>query len=100
VSEQKVRAVLTLLPTSEGGLENPVLTGSPSLLFTFQSDGGEVQVGGSLRLESGDHLEPGQTAPVVFDFWHDEGLAHAAPGVEFGVWHGRTVGHGRVLELV
>jgi len=92
--------MLTLLSTSEGGLENPVPTGSPSLLFTFQSDGGEVQVGGSLHVESGDHLDPGQTAAVVLDFWYDEGVTYASPGVEFGVWQGRTVGRGRVIELV
>lgn len=51
MSDKKVRATLTLLPTIDGGLKSTVPNGSPSLLFTFLSDEQEVQVGGPLHIE-------------------------------------------------
>lgn len=94
----RVRAVVTLLPANEGGLCAPLEAGNRSLQFVFPYAEGEepLSVGASVeRVEdAGDYLE------VELLFWADIAQIVASPASEFDVWYRRTVGHGKVVEVI
>jgi hypothetical protein len=103
VTAYRVRATLSLTPTSEGGLAQPLPAGTRSLLLRFPADDdgrpGEVTLGAVLTPRNAAELTPGSDTDADVLFWADEARIHATAGAPFELWYGRPVGHGTVTAL-
>jgi hypothetical protein len=99
VTDIYAEAMLRLVPTEQGGLDRPVVTGTRGLLLKFDTDDGEVQLGAVVELRGRTQLLPGEEAPVELHFWADEARIYATPGSRFRAWHGRDVGEGTISRL-
>src|SRR4051794_22742078 len=94
----RASARIVLANRAAGGLDVAMPSGTRSLLLQFQTPTGAVSVGAVITTTDGAPLSPG-SAPVDVDLlcWADEAAKYVAPGREFSLWYGRTVGSGCVL---
>lgn len=99
----RVLAKLSLKPTSEGGLAQPLPAGTRSLLLRFPADDdgrpGVVTLGAMLTPRNAAELAPGQDTDAEVLFWADEARIHATTGTPFELWYGRPVGNGTITAL-
>lgn len=103
MSAHTVEADVTMFPTAENGLAEPMHSPTPSLLLVFRDLEGlgrdDVQIGAVLS--GPPALTPGLEARVTLSFWEDLGRLYATRGEAFRLrYAGRDVGLGRVREIV
>lgn len=101
----RVRAIVMLRSTDDGGLRAALPSGTRSLLLQFvalDDPDGRVQLGAVVaRQNRNGILEPGNTySDIELSFWADEARLYATANQEFCLWYGRVVGEGNVLEVV
>ncbi len=85
-----------LLPTESGGRRGPTLADKFGCPVGIGSEFFDMRI----DLSSTGSLSPGQTARVPMAFLRPDfvlPLLHV--GSEFTLWEGRTIGHGRVIEM-
>lgn len=100
VPDRTFRAVVTMKPTSEGGIKAGF--DCPVLSFFHRSPEAPADtLWMVITPEDGrQSLSPGDAdveAALSF-FWLDQDISHVRPGTDFDVWYvDRVVGHGRIL---
>ncbi len=101
-----VEAEITLLPAQAGGLSEPLVNGSRSLLVRFSpllEEGDSVMIGASLEAISCDEFKPeSRDLAVRMHFWGaGEACILAQPKVVFSLWYNRrSVGQGIITKVV
>ncbi len=95
--ERTVRALVTMKPTSEGGIKG----GFDCPVVSFFHKTPEATLWVAIAPEDGrPTLSPGDTevvAELTF-FWLDQDISHVAQASAFDVWYAdRAVGHGQIL---
>ncbi len=100
----RVKAMLRLASTEDGGLIYPQPSGTKSILLQFPSvddaNPGPVMLGAVLTPQNGGQVAPGQVTEADVLFWNDEARIYATTDASFDLWYGRTVGHGTVISVV
>ena len=100
-SGHRILADLSLKPTTEGGLREPLPSGTPSLIFEFCVQNGKTQLGARIGTASGEPLRPGEEViGAGVDFWADEARIYATEGQQFELWYGKGIGHGVVRQVL
>ena len=96
-------ARLTLFGTAAGGLEEPLPSGTRSLLLRFESgvmDAPTVTFGAVVTPTVVDSLVPGDEAVIAeLTFWMDEAEIFVVAGSTFEIWYGQVIGSGTILEV-
>jgi translation elongation factor EF-Tu-like GTPase len=99
MTRRTVGARVHLLPTSEGGRSDPLLSGYRSLL---RFEGGEVDFGFEFELDPAvgpSGLSPGASGTGRISFWAVEELPSLLDGQRFELREGaRVVGTGTIVE--
>lgn len=96
----RVLAEIELLPATGGGIDFEVKERNRSLLFVFPPLEDEpVQQGAMFEKLFGEGC-PGSRFLALVQFFDDSAAIVATPGTKFDLWLGRTVGRGRVKELL
>jgi hypothetical protein len=91
-----ILAEVHLLPTENGGRRGP----TPADKFGCPVGIGSEFFDMRIDLSGIGSLSPGQTARVPIKFLRpDFVLPLLRVGSEFTLWEGRTIGHGRVIEM-
>lgn len=97
----RISADLSLNPTAEGGLREPLPSGTRSLIFEFKDQNGKAQLGARIETPTVGPLCPGEEIlGARVDFWADEARIYATEGQSFELWYGRHIGHGVVQQIL
>ncbi|NWL12158.1 hypothetical protein DM793_12785 [Paenarthrobacter nitroguajacolicus] len=100
-SGHRIVADLSLDPTAEGGLREPLPSGTPSLILEFHDQNGKTQLGARIETACGEPLRPGENVLAARAvFWADEARIYATEGQQFDLWYGRHVGHGVIRQIL
>ena len=93
----EIVAEISLLPTTEGGLKGPILQGEYRGVLGV----GDEHFSFRSVVPFPDGFQPGQTANLRIQFLVPEAaLAHFRVGAAFTVWEARSIGYGKVLEVL
>lgn len=92
-----VIAEIELLTTDEGGRRTVLTAEQYGCPFSFEGEYFECRV----DLSAVGPLAPGGRARAPIRFFHPELVVpRLSPGASFTLWEGRTIGRGKVVEVV
>ena len=95
----RVVAEISLLRSSQGGLQSTIKNGNRSLIFVTEPPGEAIELGFVFEDIDGDG-EPGSSFTARLWFWNDSASVHASRGTRFKLRYGRVVGEGQVTQVL